>query len=46
MLAEEARVLGPVLAFAFDAFSGEEFAADDEREEEPGQRQQQDEYER
>ena len=37
MLAEGSRVLGLVLAFAFEAFSVEEVAADDEREEERGQ---------
>ena len=37
MLAEGSRVLGLVLAFAFESFSVEEVAADDVREEERGQ---------
>ena len=38
MLAEWVRVSGLVLSFAFETFSVEEFASDDEREEERGQR--------
>ena len=38
MLAEGSRVSGLVSAVAFDAFSVEEVAADDEREEERDQR--------
>ena len=38
MLAEWAGVLRVVSSFAFETFSVEEFASDDEREEERGQR--------